>query len=143
MTGTGTANPALGGNTGNATTNKHGRARKIPACAHHAIPVRAAAHHAPISCLALPAGASRAKPCPLLPATGERRAARDGRAISSCQEMLSHGAFAVHLQALRAMPSPLGHAAGAEAGPSADPLPTLSKRKVCGAALPLKEPQEV
>lgn len=86
---------------------------------------------------------SAAKSCPLLPATSEHRAAREGSAISSYQGMLPHGAFAILLQALKAMPSPLDQAAGGEAGPSSASLPTLSKRKVCRAVLSLKELREV
>ena len=83
-----------------------------------------------------------AKPCPLLPATSEHRAAQEGGAISSNREMLSHRAFAILLQALKAVPSPLDRAAGAEAGsagPSSDSLPVLSRQKVCGVVLSLKE----
>lgn len=60
--------------------------------------------------------------------------------------MLSDRAFAVLLLSLKAMPSPLDQAARAEAdpaGPSSDSLPTLSRQKVCGAVLSLKELGEV
>lgn len=98
------------------------------------------------SCPQHPCTSFPAKPCPLLPATSEHRAAQEGSAISSYQEMLSDRAFAVLLLSLKAMPSPLDQAARAEAGPagpSSDSLPTLSRQKVCGAVLSLKELGEV